>query len=183
MKDGGFWAASKVHCRLLAEQFPDARPYENLEACRIALKDGQVSWILGEDQGGFRLQTQNRDMVLSNPLKFKDLQVLLERFCQTYRVGTFVFDPLQRTLSSGTEETIPLREKESQLLWTLLESPDFFVSREGLLEAVWGLDPEALIETRTLESHIYQLRQKIESNPRDPQILVSREGGYQLVVS
>ena len=73
---------------------------------------------------------------------------------------------------------IRLTEKETNILKFLYRSGDT-VPRETLLHEVWGYNPA--VTTHTLETHIYRLRQKIESSPGQAQILITESGGYRLM--
>jgi DNA-binding response OmpR family regulator len=52
------------------------------------------------------------------------------------------------------------------------------VSRDELLKEVWGYN--AAVTTHTLETHIYRLRQKIETDAQVPKLLLTETGGYRL---
>ena len=55
---------------------------------------------------------------------------------------------------------------------------DTAVNRQILMHEVWGYN--SAVTTHTLETHIYRLRQKIESDPAHPALLVTEGGGYRL---
>ncbi|MFQ5646704.1 MAG: response regulator transcription factor [bacterium] len=70
--------------------------------------------------------------------------------------------------------------KEAMIMKILLENEGRVVSREALLQDVWGYDPE--IETRTLDNFIARLRKYFEDDPGNPKhILTVRGKGYRLV--
>jgi DNA-binding response OmpR family regulator len=75
-------------------------------------------------------------------------------------------------------EKIRLTEKETNILKFLHRAKGAAVARDVLLHDVWGYN--AQVSTHTLETHIYRLRQKIETDPSDAQILRTVEGGYCL---
>ena len=72
-----------------------------------------------------------------------------------------------------------LTEKEAAILRRLVEAAGRTVTREQLLQAVWGYRADT--DTHTIETHIYRLRRKIERNPLAPERLVTAPGGYRLV--
>ncbi len=78
-----------------------------------------------------------------------------------------------------TKKKVRLTEKETSILKYLYHSGANVVGRDILLGEVWGYS--AGVTTHTLETHVYRLRQKIESDPFDPKILITKPGGYQLV--
>ena len=72
-----------------------------------------------------------------------------------------------------------MTEKETSILKFLYRQGDKVVPRDTLLHEVWGYN--AGVTTHTLETHVYRLRQKIERNPAEAEILVTESGGYKLV--
>jgi DNA-binding response OmpR family regulator len=72
-----------------------------------------------------------------------------------------------------------LTEKEVAILRYLYRAGQCLVSRETLLQEVWGYNSE--IATHTLETHIYRLRRKMEKDVAAPAILLTEAGGYKLV--
>ena len=95
-----------------------------------------------------------------------------------YRIGPYTFRPSAKLLLDPKGKKIRLTEKETNILKHLHRS-GVTVARETLLHEVWGYNPA--VTTHTLETHIYRLRQKIETNPGAAQILVTESGGYRLV--
>ena len=75
-------------------------------------------------------------------------------------------------------QKVRLTEKETSILKYLFRAGERAVSREDLLNDVWGYN--AGVTTHTLETHIYRLRQKIEDNPAEARILLTEPGGYRL---
>ena len=95
-----------------------------------------------------------------------------------YRIGPYTFRPSAKLLIDPTEKKIRLTEKETNILKFLYRSGET-VARETLLHEVWGYNPA--VTTHTLETHIYRLRQKIETSPGQAQLLVTESGGYRLM--
>lgn len=76
-----------------------------------------------------------------------------------------------------------LSTREFEILRHFASRPGEVVSREDLLEQVWGYNPENLPSTRTVDNFLVRLRQKLERDPAHPQLLVSVRGaGYRLCV-
>ena len=83
-------------------------------------------------------------------------------------------------LKSGVE--ILLTKTEFRLLQIFLENQNNVLSRDQLLEIVWGY--EYLGDSRLVDAHIRRLRVKIEDSPDDPKIIVTVRGmGYRLLTA
>ena len=81
----------------------------------------------------------------------------------------------------GTE-TIAFTRREMDILQYLGANPERPVSREDLLNKVWGYARGLDIETRTVDIHIAKLRRKLETDPAQPRYLVTVRGaGYRLL--
>ena len=97
----------------------------------------------------------------------------------TFTVGPYMFKPGQKLLTLENGQKIRLTEKEAAIIRYLYRADQKVVTRDVLLEEVWGYNSG--VTTHTLETHIYRLRQKIEKDAATPAILVTESGGYKLV--
>ena len=95
-------------------------------------------------------------------------------------LGMFEFLPADLALRGADGIVTRLTEKERDVLSVLLAARGAAVARDDLLDRVWGFVPG--VETHTLETHIYRLRQKLETDPADPVILTTDGDGYRLIV-
>ncbi len=94
----------------------------------------------------------------------------------TIRFGEIEIDPAARIVRRDGEP-VALRPKEFDLLMALLRRHDHIVSREELLQDVWG----GRTMSRTIDAHIASLRQKLEREPASPQhVMTVRAFGYML---
>jgi DNA-binding response OmpR family regulator len=161
------------------------------ELCRLMRKQGlktpvimltghatDADTILGLDAGA-------NDYV-TKPFKFP---VLLARIRSqlrqheqsedaVFKLGPYSFRPALKLLVCADGTKIRLTEKETNILKFLYRAPIPVVPRDMLLQEVWGYN--AAVTTHTLETHIYRLRQKIEPDPANVQLLLTETGGYRL---
>jgi len=96
-----------------------------------------------------------------------------------FQIGKYTFRPANKMLLDKRGGKLRLTEKEAAILRFLHRAERQSVARETLLREVWGYN--ASVTTHTLETHIYRLRQKIEENPAEAQLLVTDGGGYKLL--
>ncbi|TNE32149.1 MAG: winged helix family transcriptional regulator [Alphaproteobacteria bacterium] len=125
-----------------------------------------------------------RDVSVDVPLRAGGLLDMARQFFarreaanlkQVLTIGKCRFIPAERILrlKSGGQEA-SLTEKEADILLYLYNRTGQSVSRAELLENVWKYN--ATVNTRTLETHIYRLRQKIQQLAGDPLIETGEEG-------
>ncbi len=89
-------------------------------------------------------------------------------------------DTLNRQ-SINSNQTLLFTRREIELLQYLNNNQQRPVTREELLEKVWGYQHADSIETRTVDIHIAKLRRKIETDHKQPQCLITVRGeGYRL---
>ncbi len=91
--------------------------------------------------------------------------------------GDLVLDLIARRVTRGGEE-LRMTHKEFDLLATLMRNRGAVLSRDLLLERVWGYDYSG--QTKTVDVHVRWLREKIEDDPSAPQRIVTVRGvGYR----
>ncbi len=94
------------------------------------------------------------------------------------RFGAVVVDPATRSVTRRGQAVV-LAPKEFDLLLALLGRGGAVASRLSLLREVWGYDAEVV--SRTVDTHILELRRKLEDDPARPKhILTVRKAGYRL---
>lgn len=95
-------------------------------------------------------------------------------------LGPFMLHPDDSQLvHQDSGQILRLTDKERLFLLTLLDAPGHALDRKTLLDSVWGYADS--VETHTLETHLYRLRQKLETcNGQD--LIVSGDGLYRLKI-
>lgn len=162
------------------------------EACRMLRKAGikvPIIMLTGADTDAdtiLGLESGANDYV-TKPFRFGVLLARMRAHLRQheqsedaiFKVGPYVFKPAAKLLvRDGTNAKVRLTEKETAILKYLYRAGGKAVSREELLNEVWGYN--AGVTTHTLETHVYRLRQKIEEDPSDSKILLTEPGGYRL---
>lgn len=162
------------------------------EACKVLRKGGYKSPIIM-----LTAQDSDSDMILglesgandyvTKPFRFS---VLLARVRAQLRqheqsedavfsIGHYTFRPATKLLVDEKGSKVRLTEKETSILKYLYRAGEKVVTRDILLHEVWGYN--AGVTTHTLETHIYRLRQKIERDPSNAELLLTEMGGYKLM--
>jgi DNA-binding response OmpR family regulator len=144
----------------------------------LTARDGEADTILGLDAGA--------NDYITKPFKISILLARLRAHLRqheqsgdaVFTIGPYQFRPSAKVLIAGDSRKIRLTEKETAILKYLYRAGNQMITRETLLNEVWGYN--AAVTTHTLETHVYRLRQKIETDPSNADILVTVTGGYQL---
>ena len=188
---GGLKELKSAHVDLviLDVNLPDMDGREACKAMRRAGFKGPVIMLTaqGSDSDTILGLDSGANDYVPKPFKFG---VLLARIRAQLRqheqsedavfpLGPYTFKPASKVLLTGDNRKIRLTEKEASILKYLYRAGELAVGREVLLHEVWGYN--AGVTTHTLETHIYRLRQKIERDPSNAEILVTEAGGYKLV--
>jgi DNA-binding response OmpR family regulator len=187
----GVQAAKAGHVDLVIMDvgLPDV---DGREAVRILRKNGfkaPIIMLTGHDTDSdtiLGLEAGANDYV-AKPFRFA---VLLARIRAQLRqheasedavfnIGPYTFRPSSKLLVNPKGNKVRLTEKETAILRYLYRAGQRPVSREVLLQEVWGYNSG--VTTHTLETHIYRLRQKVERDASSPAILVTEGGGYKLI--
>ena len=174
---------------LLDVNLPDM---DGREACKIMRRNGFKGPIImltaqGSDSDTILGLDSGANDYVTKPFRFAVLLARLRSHLRqhehsedaVFQIGPYTFKPASKILVRDDNKKIRLTEKETSIIKFLYRSGEQAVSRETLLQDVWGYN--AGVSTHTLETHIYRLRQKIERDPTHAEILVTEGGGYKLV--
>lgn len=129
------------------------------------------------------------DDYLTKPFKFIELQARIEALLRRAAKPApdpefYQFDSIsvdcRRAVVERNGEPIELKAREIRLLCYLIKNRGAVLTRDQLLNEVWGYD--AMPTTRTVDVHVAALRQKIEPVPFSPKYILTVHGlGYKFV--
>ncbi len=140
----------------------------------------------GEDDIVLGLNSGANDYI-AKPFRTSELMARLQAQLRAFdtsedavfTIGPYTFRPSAKLLlTNDKKQRIRLTTKEVAILKFLYRTGSEVVSRQVLLNEVWGYN--AGVTTHTLETHIYRLRQKIENDPNNCRLLLTAPGGYRL---
>ena len=132
------------------------------------------------------------DNYMTKPFSMRELMARVRAMLRRAKMTDTVREPEATVLRFGNIEidtarhrvtrdqtVIELTPKEFDLLACLARNRGLVISRNRLLEEVWGYDFAG--DTRTVDVHMRWLREKIENDPNDPKLLLTVRGvGYKL---
>ena len=121
-----------------------------------------------EDKKDILLEKQIKPKSIINiPLSISNIIQIIESLIREEAnkmndiiIGDFSLDVVGRKISLNKINE-KLTEKETEILWKLLNKIDHRIPQKEFLKEIWGYDES--IETRTLETHIYRIRKKLNS--------------------
>ncbi len=148
----------------------------------LTAKDDEIDKVLGLEMGA--------DDYITKPFSVREFrsrvkaalrrsEMLSTRSAAGERIlaGELEIDPGRRAVSARGE-SVRLTYVEFELLATLAAAPGQVMTREMLLERVWG--DSAYRDPRTIDVHVRHLREKLEREPRQPEYLFTVRGvGYR----
>jgi two-component system response regulator RegX3 len=165
-----------------------------LDVCRAMRATSEVPIIIvsakGEEVDMVLMLELGADDYVTKPYRLRELVARIHAVLRRREIhetplgeeaplesGTIRMDVDARRCFVGDEE-IKLRKKEFALLRLLLENPGRVLTREVLIDRVWGSDYVG--DTKTLDVHIKRLRTMIEDDPKNPTAITTVRGvGYR----
>lgn len=152
----------------------------------LTAKDSEIDKVLGLELGADDYVTKpfsTRELIARVKANLRRHQQVLsqpdaENETNEIEIGSLVIHP-DAYVVSKRGETIELTHREFELLYYLAQHIGQVMTREHLLQTVWGYDYYG--DVRTVDVTVRRLREKIEDSPSHPTWIVTRRGvGYYL---
>ena len=151
----------------------------------LTAKDSELDKVLGLEMGADDYVTKpfsNRELVARVKANLRRQKVNVDNnnteTNSNIEVGDLKILPEAYTVTKNNKE-IELTHREFELLYYLAQHLGQVMTRENLLQTVWGYDYFG--DVRTVDVTVRRLREKIETDPSKPEYLITRRGvGYYL---
>ena len=162
-------------CKLLKEEVPD------LPIIMLTAKSQEVEIVTGLELGA--------DDYITKPFSVLELLARIKavfrrvrsgsELPEVYRIGNLEIN-FKKYAARKKGKSLKLSPREYELLGCFIKRQGEIISRDELLNQIWGYD--SFPNTRTVDAHIAKLRQKIEDNPEEPALIITVHGmGYKLL--
>lgn len=161
----------------------EIRKTKTMPIIMLTAKDSEIDKVLGLELGADDYVTKpfsNRELIARVKANLRRQQAPVETTKQTKDIviGNLVIHPDAYSVSRDGEQ-IDLTHREYELLHYLARHIGQVMTREDLLETVWGYDYFG--DVRTVDVTVRRLREKIEEDPSSPHWIITRRGvGYYL---
>jgi DNA-binding response OmpR family regulator len=157
----------------------------------LTARDDEIDRVVGLEVGADDYLTKPfsmRELLARVKAQLRRTQLLREELgkvrsgdssspLDTLAFNNLIINQIRREVTLD-EQVLPLKPKEYELLLFFAEHRSQMLTREFILERVWGWD--YIGDSRTVDVHVRWLRQKIEKDPANPQRIVTvRGGGYR----
>lgn len=156
------------------------RQFSDVPILMLTARDDDIDKIVGLEVGADDYLTKPfnpREMVARVKAILRRSQVRAQREGAPISIGDVTLDPSRREVTVAGQP-VELRAKEFDLLHTFLENEGIVLTREKLLDQVWGYDYYG--QTRTVDVHVAQIR-KVLSGSSQVRIDTVTGVGYKLV--
>jgi len=161
----------------------EIRKKYNMPIIMLTAKDSEIDKVLGLEMGADDYVTKpfsNRELIarVKANLRRHQQESSKDEDKNEITVGSLTIHP-EAYLVTKRGETIELTHREFELLHYLAKHLGQVMTREHLLQTVWGYDYFG--DVRTVDVTVRRLREKVEDNPSRPAWIVTRRGvGYYL---
>ncbi|MEL6657199.1 MAG: response regulator transcription factor [Bacteroidota bacterium] len=177
---------------ILDVMLPEVDGFQICEQVRLTNRDVPIIFLTAKDTAQDRITglRKGADDYLVKPFNLEELllrvEKLIQRTSKAPEVTPDIYNFGENTINFATYEangnpgTFTLTKKEAMLLKLLIDRKGEVVSRQQILQSVWGYD--VYPSTRTIDNFILSFRKYFEQEPRDPQFFLSVRGvGYKFV--
>lgn len=171
---------------------PEVDGFQIVEQIRLTNRETPIIFLTAKDQPQDRIEglKKGADDYLTKPFMFEELLLrvrrLIERTSKSPEVQPERFTFGDNSVNFATFEakgnpgTFMLTKKEAMLLKLLVERRGEVVSRQQILQSVWGYD--VYPSTRTIDNFILSFRKYFEKEPKNPRHFLSVRGvGYKFM--
>lgn len=160
----------------------EIRSFSTVPVIMLTARSEKADLLMGFESGA--------DDYLTKPFDILELKARVRALLRRASITAPEVTPLSSSLTRGhitvdeerrrvekCGETVELTVKEFDLIVFLMKNPGRVYSRENLLDLVWGYDYQG--DTRTVDVHVRRLREKLELDPANPQLIITKWGvGY-----